>query len=65
MPSGRFEPAVPASELPQTHALESAATRIWPYIEIEYIFCWKVCVIETSVPGAVGGILMNDVVKWL
>jgi len=28
MPSAGFEPAIPASELPQTHALDRAATGI-------------------------------------
>jgi hypothetical protein len=28
MPSARFEPAVPASEWPQTYALDSATTEI-------------------------------------
>jgi bisphosphoglycerate-independent phosphoglycerate mutase (AlkP superfamily) len=35
MPPVGFEPAIPASERPQTHALEGAATRIGKYYEYD------------------------------
>jgi hypothetical protein len=38
MPPMGFEPAIPATEWPQTHALESAATGIGSYAN--YLFSW-------------------------
>ena len=42
LPAG-FEPAIPASERPKTHALERAATGIGRMATL-----WLICVNETS-----------------
>ena len=36
MPPAGFEPAVPASEQPQTHALDGAATGIGLYFQMHF-----------------------------
>jgi hypothetical protein len=38
MPFAGFEPAIPASERPQTHALDPAATRIGTFTGVDIIF---------------------------
>ena len=61
LPAG-FEPAIPASERPQTHALDRAVTHLMPYSETiavcsenhtQYInvFCGKNVEIRTFKPG--------------
>jgi hypothetical protein len=38
MPTARFEPAIPASERPQTQALDRAATEIGPFSSTATLF---------------------------
>jgi hypothetical protein len=48
VPLAGFEPAIPASERPQTHALDRASTGIGPFLRIVLVKFCRYCKIKTS-----------------